>query len=234
MSDRVKRGVFFDAGDTLFEVKGGVGAVYGRFAKKYGVEVDADRLDAAFKEVFKKSPPLAFPGADPSQLKNLERGFWRNIVRSVFNEIPFPAFDPFFNDVYLFFEEAAAWTLFPETREVLERLKKEKYHVGIISNFDSRIEAICAALDIRPFLNTITHSSRQGAAKPSPEIFRHALKEAGLSPAESIYVGDSPHHDIEGARIIGMTPLLVDRTGRYVKETHLPRITDLRDVFNYL
>lgn len=233
MPDRMK-GVFFDAGDTLFEVKGGVGAVYRRFAEKYGVSVDADRLESAFREVFKESPPLAFPGADPSQIKNLEREWWRRLVRSVFNEISFPKFDDFFNDVYDFFEEAEAWTLFPETREVLERLHKEKYQVGIISNFDSRIEAICASLDLRKFLTTVTHSGRCGAAKPSPEIFMQALKEAGLSARESIYIGDSPRHDIEGARVVGMAPLLIDRTGRYEKETDLPRITSLREIFDYL
>lgn len=234
MPAKIKKGVFFDAGGTLFEVKGGVGAIYRRFAKKYGVAVTADRLEGAFREVFKKSPPLAFPGAEPSQIKNLERDWWYRLVRSVFSEVPFPEFDAFFDDVYVFFEEAEAWTLFPETREVLEKLHRDRYHIGIISNFDSRIEAICVSLGIREFLTTITHSSRYGEAKPSPGLFKRALTEAGLRASESIYVGDSPQHDIEGARIIGMTPLLVDRTGRYLKEAALPRIADLRAVFSYL
>ena len=231
---RIKKGVFFDAGDTLFEVKGGVGMIYGRFAEKYGIRVDPGQLESSFKEVFKKSPPLAFPGADESQIEQLEREWWHHLVRSVFNEISFPDFDRFFNEVYTFFEGADAWSLFPETKEVLERLQKEKFQIGIISNFDSRIETICTSLGIRPFFATVTHSSRQGAAKPSPEIFRRALKEAGLSPLESLYIGDSPQHDIEGARMIGMTPLLIDRKGRYTKEGHLPRMTDLRDIFHFL
>jgi putative hydrolase of the HAD superfamily len=233
MPPRIK-GIFFDAGDTLFEVKGGVGMIYSRFAEKYQVKVDPARLDASFKEVFKKNPPLAFPGSDASQIKNLERGWWSDLVRSVFNDVSFPEFDSFFNDVYAFFEGSDAWSLFPETKEVLNRLQREGYQIGIISNFDSRIEAICESLGIRPFFTTMTLSSRSGAAKPSPEIFKLALKEAGLSPAESIYIGDSPQHDIEGARIIGMAPLLIDRTERYAKEAHLPRITDLRDLFHYL
>src|SRR5581483_9760588 len=234
MPDRIKKGVFFDAGDTLFEVRGGVGLVYSRFAEKYGVKADAADLEKAFREAFKKSPPLAFPGAERSQIPSLERAWWYNLVRSVFGETSFPGFDDFFNDVYLFFGEGEAWALFPETREVLERLQMEEYHIGIISNFDSRIEAICEALDIRKFVATITHSSRYGVAKPSPEIFRQALAEAGLTPSDSLYIGDSPRHDIEGARLIGMAPLLVDRTGRYLREAHLPRIADLRAVFNYL
>lgn len=228
------KGIFFDAGDTLFEVNGGVGLIYSRFAGKYGVKIDAAGLEKAFRTAFKKSPPLAFPGAEASEIQSLERAWWYHLVRSVFDGTSFPAFDDFFNDVYLFFAEAEAWSLFPETREVLERLQEEGYQIGIISNFDSRIEAICEALDLRKFLATITHSSRYGIAKPSPGIFRQALDEAGLAPSESLYVGDSPRHDIEGARIVGMTPLLVDRKGRYLRETHLPRITDLRAVFSYL
>lgn len=228
------KGVFFDAGDTLFEVKGGVGLVYSRFAEKYGVHTDPSDLEKGFREAFKKSPPLVFPGAAPSQINALERGWWRRLVRAVFDDAAFPQFDDFFNDVYDFFGEAEAWSLFPETGEVLERLQREGYHVGIISNFDSRLDAVCAALDIRKFVATIVHSSRCGVAKPSPEIFRQALNEAGLRPSESVYIGDSPRHDIEGARLIGMLPLLVDRTERYIKETDLPRIGDLKAVFDYL
>lgn len=234
MSDRAKRAVFFDAGDTLFEVKGGVGAVYSRFARKYGVEADPGDLERRFRSVFKKSPPLAFPGARDSEIEALERGWWRDLVRSVFDQTPLEDFDRFFDEIYLFFEGAEGWSLFPETKGVLEKLEESRYHIGIISNFDSRLKEVLRSLGISRFFKTITLSSRHGAAKPSPEIFRIALREAGLSPSEAIYVGDSPHHDIEGARVIGMTPLLIDRTGRYKEEADLPRIADLRALFRYI
>ena len=228
------KGIFFDAGDTLFQVKESVGAQYSRFAKKYGIEVDAELLNQRFKEVFKKSPPLAFPGIGGAELKRREKEWWYNIVRAVFDEIRFPKFDALFEELFHFFVGPEGWSLFPETEDLLDRLHRGGYHLGIVSNFDSRIEEVCKSLGIRRYFQTITISSREGVAKPSLEIFKKALKKAGISPEESVYVGDSPHHDIEGAREIGMRVFLIDRKGCYTGEREVPRLSSLSGLLDHL
>lgn len=233
MANKTK-GIFFDAGDTLFEVNESVGAQYSRFAKKYGIDVDPALLNGRFKEVFKESPPLAFPGLSGAALKKGEKEWWYQIVRSVFDEIRFPKFDALFEEIFLFFRGGEAWLLFPDTKATLDRLSKEGHPLGIISNFDSRIDEVCEALGIRRYFQTVTISSREGVAKPSPEIFKRALKKAGLRPEESMYIGDSPHHDIQGAREIGMKVLLLDRKGRYPDEREVPRLSSLSSLFDHL
>src|SRR3989338_528930 len=118
------KAVFFDAGGTLFDVRGSVGEQYHRFAKKRGVEVSPDILNQRFKEVFKKSPPLAFPGAKGEALQELERRWWYALVRRVFDGVPFPDFDLFFDEIFAFFAGAEGWALFPETVETLAGLQK--------------------------------------------------------------------------------------------------------------
>ncbi|MBI3803459.1 MAG: HAD-IA family hydrolase [Nitrospirae bacterium] len=233
MSNKAK-GIFFDAGDTLFQVKEGVGVQYSRFAKKYGIDVAPDLLNQRFREVFKRSPPLAFPGLSGAALKAREKEWWYRIVRAVFDDIRFPKFDPLFEEIFHFFRGAEGWVLFPDTKETLDRLSKEGYPLGIISNFDSRIEEVCSALGIRRYFQTVTISSQEGVAKPSPEIFKKALKKAGLLPTESLYIGDSPDHDIKGAQEIGMKVLLLDRTGRYPNERAVPRISSLQALADHL
>lgn len=228
------KGIFFDAGDTLFEVKESVGAQYSRFAKKYGIEVDPGLLDQRFKEVFKKSPPLAFPGLSGAELKRREKLWWYNIVRAVFDDIRFPKFDALFEELFQFFMGPEGWSLFPETTALLARLDREGYHLGIVSNFDSRINDVCRSLGIRDYFRTVTFSSQEGVAKPSAEIFKRALKKAGLSPEASVYVGDSPQHDIEGAREVGMRVFLVDRAGRFAEEPGVPRLSSLNGLLSYL
>ncbi|MFY9268878.1 MAG: HAD-IIIA family hydrolase [Candidatus Manganitrophaceae bacterium] len=227
-------GIFFDAGDTLFEVKGSVGVHYSRFAKEYGVTVDPEFLNRRFKEAFQKSPPLAFPGIGRLALKEAERQWWYHLVRSVFEPILFPRFDSFFDDLFHFFEKPDGWSLFPETMEVLDRLYSKGYSLGVISNFDSRLEGVLRSLNLLHFFKTLTFSSREGVAKPSPEIFKRALKEGQLSPGESIYVGDSPHHDIEGAQAVGMKVFLVDRKGVVPEREGVPRLRSLRELFDYI
>jgi putative hydrolase of the HAD superfamily len=54
--------------------------------------------------------------------------------------------------------------------------------------------------------------------KPDAAIFHTALEQAGAAPHETVHVGDSRHADVEGARACGITPVLLDRRGRYTSE----------------
>ncbi|MBI3598467.1 MAG: hypothetical protein HY201_03320, partial [Nitrospirae bacterium] len=112
-----KKTIFFDAAGTLFYVSHGVGFHYGRIAEKYGVHVDALHIDQRFHEIYENASPVAN--------KTGEKAWWRALVRLVFEGITFPEFDAFFEEIYSFFqqghgEKEKAWTLFPETMEVLE------------------------------------------------------------------------------------------------------------------
>lgn len=66
---------------------------------------------------------------------------------------------------------------------------------------------------IAGYFDSVTISSEAGFAKPAAEIFAVALAKHGLSPAESIHVGDSPAHDAGGATAAGMRSLLIEREG---------------------
>lgn len=61
--------------------------------------------------------------------------------------------------------------------------------------------------------------------KPRPAIFEHAIATAAMGPgAHVVMIGDSPEHDVAGARAIGLSTLLV-RTGIH---HHLPELQLLR------
>ncbi len=230
----MKKGVFFDAGGTLFEVRESVGFHYSRFALKFGVQMEAGHLNGKFREAFASHRPMSFPGIAAVDIPGCERRWWYDLVSTVCPPALFPDFDRFFAEVYDFFGQPEAWSLFPETVGVLSRLREEGYALGLISNFDSRLIHICRGLGMSHFFNTITFSSRAGVAKPSPEIFRIALKKAGIDPCEALYVGDSPGHDVEGPRQIGMQVLLLDRTGRHKHIPQIERIDNLCSVLDHL
>ncbi len=96
MKSKMVKGIFFDAGDTLFEAAKPIGQFYSQTAEKYGVKVNTAFLDQRFKVAFKEAPPLSFPGVTQKELESLEYHWWKNIVSRVFDGIDFPAFDPFF------------------------------------------------------------------------------------------------------------------------------------------
>ena len=84
----------------------------------------------------------------------------------------------------------------------------------MISNFDARLFGVLDGLDIGHFFDPIVASTRAGAAKPEPAIFQKALAECDLQPQEALHIGDSYELDIVGAQQAGLTPVLVERSGR--------------------
>lgn len=165
----------------------------------------------------------------------LEIQWWEQVVRSVFEGIAFPKFEDFFQELYQYFGQGQAWRLFPETEAVVAHLKGEGYTLGIISNFDSRLPTICKDLGIWEGFDTVLISSREGKAKPAPEIFEAALAHTGLLPSEAIHVGDHLENDVKGAKKIGMAAILVDRAeGAKALNPSITRIADLRGISDLL
>jgi putative hydrolase of the HAD superfamily len=120
-------------------------------------------------------------------------------------------FDEYFEEVFRVFAGIRGWELYSETRDSLQRLRKAGFILGIISNFDSRILTVCTDLEIFEYLDSIQISSREGAAKPDPQIFRKALQHHGLLPREAVHVGDSLEDDVKGAVEAGLIPIYLNR-----------------------
>ena len=211
------RAIFFDAVGTLFDVKGSVGEVYLSYAQKYGVPNTPEMvttLNMRFKEVMKDMPAPVFSVERPEKLKQIERLWWFDVVHAVFYRVGmFEHFDDFFEEVFEAFGHATHWELFPETLEVLAKLKERGFELGIITNFDTRYFQVARALGLDSFFDSVTISSLAGAAKPAEQIFSHALEQHMLNPEEVLHVGDHRIEDFEGAQWAGLHPVLIDRSG---------------------
>jgi putative hydrolase of the HAD superfamily len=118
----------------------------------------------------------------------------------------------------------------------LKQLKSEnKYKIGLVSNFahPNALRRTLEKFDIAKYFDTLTISGEIGWRKPSPKIFRKALKALNTKASETVFVGDSPHHDIEGAKKSGMKTVLLKKTSiNEDEETGNPdkHISDLREL----
>ena len=207
--------IFFDAAGTLFEVRGSVGQIYSRIAGQYGCEADAEHLQQNFARWFRLQPPMAFPpGTDENKLREMEKGWWRNLVRAVFADCgPFPHFEEFFDDVFEQFRNAELWRVYEDVVPALTELKRLGIRLGVISNFDSRLYDVLRACKLDHFFDSVHISTRVGAAKPDRAIFLAALNYHRIEPGQAWHVGDSLREDVEGARAAGLRAFLVDRRG---------------------
>jgi putative hydrolase of the HAD superfamily len=216
------RAVLFDAAETLFTTRGPVGELYAQVARRYGSAADPAAIQAAFERHFRGSGPVSADG---------QKQWWKDIVYRVFSDVGMVEnFDEFFDQVYDQFRDSQGWMLFPETLNVLTRLKRLGLKLGIISNFDTRIYSVVKSLGIDKFFDAITISSEAGYSKPHPQIFKTAVEALGLRPSSVLMVGDSLRDDIEPALQAGLRALLIDRNSRYADRSPVPRITSLDEV----
>src|SRR5262245_2626107 len=134
------KAVFFDAAGTLIKPARSVGESYAVLARKYDIEASAAEIAERFRLCFPAAPPLAFPGAPAGRIEELERDWWKDLVRRIFEPWDsFPRFDDFFAELFSYFADPEAWKLYPEVAETLSALERRSLILDVISNFDSRL-----------------------------------------------------------------------------------------------
>jgi len=229
MNSASVKAVYFDAAGTLIRPSRRVGESYAAIAGKYGKRLTPDELSERFRLCFDGAPRLAFPNAASGDIHRLERDWWRTLVRRVFEPFGrFDSFEDFFTELFDYFAQPAAWTLFPEVLDTLTGLQQRGLKLAVISNFDSRLLTLLDGLGIGLFLSDVFVSSRVGYAKPDRRIFELALGRLGLQAREAIHVGDHEANDFEGARNAGLTALLIDR--RATGAASADRLMSLRQI----
>ncbi len=79
-----------------------------------------------------------------------------------------------------------------------------RYRLGVVSNFYGNLATVCQDVGLDGFFTVVVDSAQVGCIKPDPRIFRRALGALRAEPAEAVFVGDSLHRDMVGARHVGM------------------------------
>ena len=119
---------------------------------------------------------------------------------------------------------------FDDVAPALDILKMRGLTLGIVSNMNRRGDDLIESLGLTPYVDFAVTSLEAGAEKPHPPIFMAALARAGIEPDEAVHVGDQIESDVEGARAVGINPVLVDRDGTRPWFDHCPRIEGLMEL----
>lgn len=107
------------------------------------------------------------------------------------------------------------WHKYPGTIELLDYLRKKELILGVISNFDERLEAILEDTRIRPYFSFVLTSYDFGVEKPDTLIFDEALRltkkrhSININPQQAIHIGDSVNNDYIGAKDAKWNAILI-------------------------
>ena len=103
--------------------------------------------------------------------------------------------------------------IYDDVAPVLRELQERGLQVGVISNSHRSLDAFREHFSLTGLIQVSVSSSEHGYMKPHRSIFDAALERAGVPAAESMMVGDSLKHDVEGALKAGMQAVLLRRSG---------------------
>jgi HAD superfamily hydrolase (TIGR01549 family) len=129
-------------------------------------------------------------GLDDDSINN----WWLTIFEDLFPQSPDVA-----RRMWALFKNNYFDSLFPDSRPILERLKRRGVPMGIISNYGTHLLDLLPKLEIFDYFDFIIVSAIVGVAKPHPRIFEIAVEEAGVPPEQLLYVGDNVGDDISTA-----------------------------------
>ncbi|XP_046734304.1 rhythmically expressed gene 2 protein-like [Diprion similis] len=229
--------VTFDVTGTLLMT--GLEVHYSEVGSRYGLSVDPRKLAGSFKQNFNK-----LAADHPVFGKHTGLGWenwWRTIVHNVFREqnehTCEKALDKVASTLIECYSTNECWHKYPDTLNILDYLKKKNVVLGVISNFDARLESVLVSTELRPYFSFVLSSYDLGTEKPDPLIFEEALKitkrycDRSVLPHEAVHIGDTYDKDYLGAKNAKWNAILIKRDDKKPTDnTKLPH----RDVYRSL
>ncbi len=108
----------------------------------------------------------------------------------------------------------AAWRPFPDAVQLLTTLHRQQIPVGVLSNGNhaQQLDKL-ASTGLDRYIGVVCTSELIGFAKPDPRAFQEFVNRLGVAHGDVVFLGDSPDHDIAGARAVGIRAGLVARNG---------------------
>ena len=119
----------------------------------------------------------------------------------------------------------AAFRPEPVVGRTVARMMRAGIEWGVVTTGPAFQRDKLVALGLDKLAGCILISSEFGEAKPDPGIFKEALRRLNAKPESSLFVGDSPAADIEGARKVGMDTAWMSYGRRWPAELRPPTHT---------
>jgi FMN phosphatase YigB (HAD superfamily) len=128
------------------------------------------------------------------------------VLHKVTPESLFGAFD----------REKKHWALKPGVKQSFAGLRKRGYKIGIISNFDTRLEQIVyEALGLGDMIDFLHISQSEGIEKPDLRFYLSFFERHNIPIKQSFYIGDNFTLDFMPATQIELKVWLLDEEGLY-------------------
>lgn len=203
----------FDFADTLAELQPGRQDIVADYIERVsGIRIGTDTIIRAYKAVDLLMPYSSVHTRSTEQRAEFYREYNRHLLALLgVSHLAAPA------DLFAAFgERQGHWQLKLGVRDTLGELRRRGYRIGIISNFDTRLEKIIYHhLGLASTVDYLHISQSEGVEKPDPRFYRSFFERYGVDIRSSFYVGDSYILDFLPATGLGLKTWLLDEAGLY-------------------
>ena len=225
------KAVLFDAVGTLLRPEPAVAEVYYRAGQRFGSKIGKEEIERRFAQSvavrFFEDPPPAAGAASTEHRTNAdwEVRRWKNIVGDVFPDVPDR--EGIFLHLWNHFAQPDSWRAYEDVHDCWNSLSSSGLIVGVASNFDDRLPAICRGVPPVDTCRHVFYSSMLGYRKPSRLFFTGIAAALGVRPNHLLLVGDDLDSDYTGAKAAGWNALLLDRNCTSTGCDHLHSLEEL-------
>lgn len=215
----------FDVTGTLLNFRSTVGQQYAKVADSFGINAKPELLTTKFKTTFKK---MAADHPNFGQVTGIGwEAWWKQLVFVTFQEsLSSSEFDPYkveriSNRLIDVYKTPECWELANSALELLGYLKDKNLPIGVISNYDPRIEIILESVNIRHYFKFVVASYEAKCQKPDLSIFKLVEQmNQNLRSNEILHIGDSPELDYFAAVNAGWNAILVRKDVEHIRKEY--------------
>ena len=198
--------VFFDAGGTLLREEPPRVEIYREAAARRGIDVPAPYLRDLMYRTHAELPRSI------GEHFRYSHGWFRTFITRIFRDhlgCPTSALEAIQNELLTRFADPRTFRLLPGAADLVRELHDRGVVVGVVSNWSESLPALLDGLGLTKHLDFVLVSAIEHCEKPEPEIFLRALAKAGVEASQALHVGDDRERDVQGARTVGILPVLV-------------------------
>ena len=134
-------------------------------------------------------------------------------------------------------ERSNQYTLFPESKQILETLNQKNIKCMVASSNPRHVtEAMLEQFEISHLIGKVVGPDDVKHGKPAPDMLLLALKHYNMSPQNSIMVGDTSHDILAGKNADTKTALILRREHQESVKITNPDyiITNLEELLSFL
>lgn len=201
------RAVLLDMLGTLVELRDPVPRLRAGLRQRTGIDVGDEAAARGFGAEIAYYLEHHMEGRDRESLENL-RDRCAEIMDEALGVDGLPR-----EDVRAAMLAALEFEPFPDVEPTLTALRERGLRLVIASNWDWSLPQWLSQTGLDGLVDGTASSAVVGVAKPAPDVFREALRQAQVGPEAAVHVGDSLEGDVHGARAAGIRAILLQRAG---------------------